>query len=337
MSRQDRVGYGLHSVIDTPPATVLYSPPVNEVDGDMDRATMEDNETTGTRASGRDEYGGRIYKKGIQKSVRPASIGPVLTAFFGPPITTVLQAAAVGPPATPAVYQHVWDFLGTPQFFALWTANRDVSPVIVDKFVGGLGNELELRAEVNNYLKAQAGMFFRDLIQNAAEPAFTQDAGRKFPFSAISAQLAVAGGALSAIQLRDWRFSFNQNLEDDQFALGTDLVDSIPLGPEAGGTARFRPMRDISGWYRRALANTPEDVRLVLTALGPVITGTHNYKVVVDLPTLQTVTAPKPLNGNETLRDVEVTAKVVFDDVSASMGALTLVNTEDGTKYAAAA
>ncbi len=264
MSRQDRVGYGLSATIDGNPATVLYSPPVNEVTGGMERETMEDEETTGTRAPVLEEYGGRLYKKTISKSVRPVSVGPLLTALYGPPVTT--QPAVT---TSPNVYQHVWDFLGAPQFLALWTVNRDVSPVIVDKYIGGLGNSLELTVETNNYLKSEAEVFFRDLIQNAVEPAFTQDAGRKFPFTQITAQISVAGGALATIPLKEWGFKFDHDLADDEFVLGSNLVDGIPFGPEASGEATFRPRRDIDQWYRRALADTPELCRY----LDPVVVG----------------------------------------------------------------
>lgn len=391
MSRAGKIGIGLHSAIDVGASTVTYSPPVNDEDIDIDRDTIDDDETLGDRAPGEVAYGGRIFKGGVNLSVRPVSFGALVTSFMGPPTSTNLigahalstafapasiiadggrlyeatqatsgttastKPAGFGTTTTGAtitdgsvtwtdrgastgvtLYRHVWDpMLANPQFMTLWARDPDPGTVLLRKFVGGLGNEMELRAETNNFMKARAAWFFRQLIQNSADPAMTSDAGKRFPFGTITAQLSVAGGALGAVQLRDWRFNFNNNLEDDQFVLGSYDVDSIPIG-DMGAEARFRPTRNIPDWFARAMADVPENVRLLLTALGPAIVGTVTNRVEVDLPKLQTLTAPVPIEAGSTRRDVEVTARAVKDPTTNTPCKATIVNTEDGTKYRAA-
>ncbi|MCL6437216.1 MAG: hypothetical protein K6T51_01285 [Rubrobacteraceae bacterium] len=329
MSRADQIWIAKQSDLRTAASTAAYSPPVNSVSKDLSRDTLDDAETLGTRAPSPIAYGGRIYKPQIEASLRPASIGLIFSSFFGPPATTQPDSSAA-----PTVYQHVWNLaaLNDPTPISLWTKNADTSPAIRDQYVGGLGNQLELTVEANNFWKYTAGYFFRDLIADPTEPTQAKDTSKKFPFTHVTVEFGQSSGTYSALPAGNFSFTYNNNLSDNDFILGSDLVDSIALGnlePELKFTARS----DIPGHYRRALANEPESMKLRVTATGPTIEDTYAYSLSIEFHSLQSTEAPVSINGSETLKDVEVTAIPVLDESTNSFITVTLTNTEDGTEY----
>lgn len=339
MSKRDSFGMAAQADFDTAAAAVAYSPPVNEVEADFDREDMEDEETLGGRAPVAMEYGGRIYKPQASGSIRPNSIGLILAAYFGPPVSTQPDATAA-----PNVWQHVFDPMAAgvlPLPVSAWLLYGDIThgdgSAVIDKFEQGIGNSLELSVEANNYYKFQAEYFFRKLITNAADPSMNRDAGRKFPFTKVGVEFAPIGGVYEATPARNYTLAYSNELVDDQFVLGSDLVDSIPLGPTIEPELTFTPTRDIAAHNRRALANEPESMKMRVNATGPQIAEGFNYGIATELHKLQTMTAPLKLDGSETLREVEVTAKPVLDEDSNKFITVTLTNTENGDKYRAAA
>ncbi|WP_273843931.1 phage tail tube protein [Rubrobacter calidifluminis] len=329
MSRADQIWIAKQSDLRSAATTAAYSPPVNSVSKEFDRETLNDAETLGTRAPGPIEYGGRIYKPQIEASLRPASVGLIFSSFFGPPTSTQPDASGA-----PTVYQHVWDLaqLQNPTPITLWTKNADTSPVIRDQYVGGLGNELELSVEANAFWKYTAGYFFRDLVADPTEPTQAKDTSKKFPFTHVTVEFGPAGGSYSSLPASNFTLTYNNNLSDDDFILGSELVDSIALGdiePELKFTARS----DIPGHYRRALADEPQSMQLRITATGPTIESTYAYSLQIELHSLQTVEAPVSIDGSETLKDIEVTAHPALDETTGRFITITLTNTEDGTEY----
>lgn len=338
MSKRDSFGISAQADWETAATTVAYSPPVNEVETDFDREEMEDEETLGGRAPVAVEYGGKIFKPQTSGSIRPASIGLVLASFLGPPVSTQPEATNA-----PNVWEHVFDPMAAgvlPLAISAWLRYGDIThsdgSAVIDKFEQGIGNSLELAVEANNYYKFQAEYFFRRLITDAADPSMTRDAGRKFPFTKVGVEFAPIAGAYEVTPARNFQLSYSNELEDDQFVLGSDLVDSIPLGPTIEPELQFTPTRDIAAHNRRALASEPESMKMRVTATGPEIAVGFNYGFTVELHRLQTMTAPIKLDGSETLRDVEVTAKPVLDEDTNKFITVTLTNTEDGSKYRAA-
>lgn len=332
MSRADQLGMAPQVDLDTTASAVAFSPPVTAEDIEIDREDLEIDETLGTRAPAAQEYGGRIFNGNVEGAIRPKSSGIVFTSFWGDPVSD--QPASV---TDPTVYQHVWDpIVNDPRPITIWTVNNDPKPdPIIDKYVGALGSELTLTCEANDYYLFEAEYLAKSIVGlTPPAPSMTRDTTGKWPFHQVTAQLAVGSGSYSTIKLREFEMSYDNNLEDDQFVLGSQDVDSIPIG-NIECEVSFTPTQDIEAHYRRSLADSPTDVRLKLTALGPIISNAYRYKLELEFHRLQTVEAPVEIDGEDPLRDVEVTANAVLNESTDKLITATLVNTYAGTDYTA--
>lgn len=282
--------------------------------------------------------GARLYEATTAGTTAGAAPGSLGTTTAGQTVTDGTAVwTDVGPSAGAAVYKHVWDPTAAgkrPMPATLWTVNDDVVPAIVDKFVGAVGNELSLEVEANGYLVFTAGLLAAVLDQTASAPSATRDTTKKWAFHQLSAQISVAGAALEPIKLTAFSMSYNNNLVDDLFVLGSTEVEDLPPGnieSEVGMTSAS----DIPDHYRRALKDTPEDVRLVLKASGARIlaAGTHAYSIEIDLKRLQYTEAPVEIDASETLRGVEITAVPVFDETTSGLVTVTVENNQTGAAY----
>lgn len=336
MSRADALGFAPQPNLETAAATVVFSPPVTSEDISIDREDLEIDETLGTRAPGPQEYGGRIFGGTIEGALRPRSGGLILSGFWGNPTSTQPDVAGA-----PTVFEHVWDpIVNLPIFTSIWTKNADVTPAIIDKYVGAVGNELGLSVEANDYMLFEAEYLARLLDITAPDPPMSRDTSGKWPFHKVTAEIGYGAGVYQSVALREFGMSYNNNLEDDQFILGSVNVDSIPLG-DIEFEVTIRPTRDIEAHYRRSLADTPEDVKIKLVAEGPVIITvgavSYRHRFELEIHRLQTVEAPVDIDGGETLRDVEVTLRGVLDDATNKLLTAKLTNDYSGVGYRAPA
>lgn len=337
MARSDRVGWGPQMDEDTATAVLAFSAPVNSFEKDVDQEELNYVETTGNRAPSDQEEGGRTYPLTMQGAARPRSFGSILSHFFGQPDSSQPDAVA-----SPTVWEHSTDPLGAvvrPVPTSFW-AKTDTSrirgevPYMLDKFAGAIGNSLQINAAVNGYLVYNAGYAARTWIPDPPLPAFTQEAVRRWPFHEIYVEMAVGNDVLARIATKEWGFSFSNNLVMDEYILGQLDVDSLPLG-DITGQVTFRPTRNIIGHARRALAVTPEDFKLKLVAESKVLIPgtTRPYKFELALERVQSMSAPVNIGAGDTLRDVEVSARYVFNEATGKLLTTKLQNDYDGADY----
>lgn len=342
MSKKDFIVAALQPAgnINTEATVGVHSPPVSTSSPEMSRETLDIDETLGNRFPGASEYGGRIFEGDTAGAARPNSFPFFLSMIFGEPVTTIVQPASAGPPATPAVYKHVWKPASAgarPLPASLWVARNDPAVAIVDKYVGAKGANLNLSVEANGYLLFTVGMAIKKIIENVAAPSVARDTTRKWSFTKVALQMAVGPTRnvdtnLTSLAATSFGFSYGNGLTTDLYQIGSNEVVDIPEGnvePEVTFTAA----KDIHLHYRRALLDTPEDVRLKLVATGPIITGTHAFQLSLDLKRLEYVAAPAPLDASDTLRSVPVTARPIMDDTFGDMLELSIINDQDGTTY----
>lgn len=244
------------------------------------------------------------------------------------------------------LYKHTFNPVGVgkaPHPATVWTINADPATDIVDKFIGVKGNQLEMNIEANDYLQCTAGVLAYDLVGGGAAPSASRDASKKWAFHQVGAKMSIAGGGLASIPLLSFGNTFNNNLVDDQYVLGSKLVDSIPEGNIETETT-FVPGSDLEDHYRRALLDSPQDVRLLLQAAGvPYIPSSAPVaaqaaaasRLEIDLKRLQYTEAPVDIDAGETLRSVEVTAMPVLDESTGGLQEISVYNTDAGTNYTA--
>lgn len=265
---------------------------------------------------------------GTTEPAWPTALGATVTS-------NAVAPAAVYTNRGPVVRQHEWDPLTSdPVFGTVVTKANDPTPAIINRFIGALGNELTLSVEANNYLMANPQMVARqiELDPNPA-PSMTREALPKWPFTDVQVLLGIAGAAPTVIKCKEWSLEYNNNLVTDEFILGSALVDSIPLG-DIDMNASFRPTRDISAHNRRAMADTPELISLIMRCTGRLIGATtHRYTLDIEIGALETIEAEVALNGGETLRDVEVNCRCILNETTGKLLVPKLKNAYSGVGY----
>lgn len=330
MSRRDEFGFALQEDIETPATTMTFSPPVTSGGFNPDREELDIDETMGTRAPAPQEYGGYIFDGPVEGALRPNSIGGLLSLFWGVPDSTQPDV-----PTAPTIYEHEWDpLIADPAFGTVLTKANDPNPPVIRQFIGAIGNELTLSVEANNYLLFESNMVAREIVLDPTPvPVLTRETLPKWVFTDVSVLLGVNPAAPSLIKCKEWNIEYSNNLVTDEFILGSPLVDSIPLG-DIDLTCMFRPTRDIEAHNRRALQTTPELINITLRAVGRLIGATtHRYTFEVQLGALEYVDAEVPLDGGDTLRDVEVNCRCITNDTTGKLLVATLKNAYDGTGY----
>jgi hypothetical protein len=330
VSRYDRVGIAPQAAIETPASSIAFSPPLEAESGGLNRSTLDINEMLGSRAPTTSEYGLRSIATTLSGAPRPVSFGLLLSSFLGAPAT-----AGTGP------YTHAYDPLAVdyPVPLTIWGVNKDrmrdsagavLAPIVV-KWIGAVGNQMTVSCEVDNYLRFEGSYVALDHGgDSVAEPSMTSDTGKKWVFSQVGVQIAVADGSLATTYASSFSWVYNNNLIDDQGRLGSNMLDDIPLGNEIESTLTVNFRRDIPDHFWRAFKDTPEKVRLGLVATGA---GGNNFSL--GFPYLETVSAPVTRSGGDTLRGVEVTFNVVADPATGKMVTPVLTNTNAGALYAA--
>lgn len=334
MSRRDEFGFSLQEDLETAADVITFSPPVMSGGLSPDREEMDIEETMGTRAPGPQEYGGFIFDGDVEAAARPNHLGGIFSMFWGEPVTDQPEVATA-----PTIFEHEWDpLIADPVFGTVVTKANDPDPIIVNKFIGALGNELTLNVSANEYLTYTANMVARQIVLDPTPvPSMTREALPKWTFTDVNVLLGVEGATPEVIKCKEWELEFNNNLVTDEFILGTPLVDSIPLG-DIEMNAMFRPTRGISGHNRRWLATNPELIQLILQVSGRIIGATtHRYTLNIEIGALETVEADVPLDGSEVLRDVEVNCRCIINEDTGKLLVAKLKNAYDGVGYLAPA
>lgn len=344
MSRKDRFGFSPVFDDGDQATTVAYSPPMVSEEGAMNRARLEIEEMVGHRGATQSEYGIRSFSVPVNGALRPKSGGLWLAHHLGPPVSAQPDSSGAA-----TVWRHTYDPLAHdyPVRCTMWGVNKDrmldvddsVQDPICIQYKGAVGNTLQLACELNNYLLMESVSIALDADPDAAEPAMTQDLSGKWPFNQLTAQIKIASGSYVLVPLRSFQFNNDNNLVDDEGSLGSLSLDDIPID-NLDTTLQIVARRDIPGHFKRAMKDSPEQVGIKIIAAGPIITtvaGTpptvYRHQLEIELPYLETVSAPVGRSGSDSLRNVTVTFNATTDPVSGKQFTMVLQNTETGALY----
>ena len=338
MSRADRVGIAAQTDIDTIASAPSYGIPVEAESINLNRDTIDINETLGSRGPTTSEYGVRFLEGSMSGAVRPVSFPLLLAAYMGEPVSAEVITG---------VHTHTFDPLAItyPVPLTVYGVNKDPSKVdagtletaLVNKFIGAVGNQMTLSAEVNNYVRFEGTMASKSAdVDDTSEPSITQDTSRKWVFNQVKVEMDVAPiASYLETYAGSFSFVFNNNLITDLGRLGSNTLTDIPLGPEIESTLTVAFQRNMFAHYRSAFEDSPTQVALKITAEGATITGAHKFTFSLEFPYLETVGAPIERSGSDTLREVEVTFNVVTDPTTSKMVTPIIKNATDGALYTA--
>ncbi len=327
MSRVDSVGLAKQTGageggLGTKNVTPSFYVPVESADTGTNTEEMTREETLGHQFPTDPDRGVQFFEPSLSGACRSASLPRLLSMFLGDPLTTTPDATGA-----PSARNHNFNPVArpTPRAHSLLLNRTDPSPAITDLLWDAIGNSLTLQVSTNDWMAFEASLVAAQVDESLTEPSVTADLTRRFAFYETKAYLTIGGGAEAEIAVADVSLTYNLNVDTDQAVLGSRRLYKVQAG-NADCEVSFTAKQDIGLFYRRALALTPQNVKLRVEALGPIIGGAIAQKVVITLPRLFEIEAPVDIAAGETLKDVGVTARAAYDATTSKFVEVDVVN-----------
>lgn len=321
MSRLDTVSLAKQAAMGTKQTVMEYTMPVESCEPRLQRTEMTVEETDGTKFPTDLEYGTRFWEVPFQGKARVSSLPRILSAYFGAPTTVA------APGGTGTAKKHQFDPVGkTLVPHSIDVARRDPNPVINDLYWDAIGNDLTFSIAPNDWIAYEASMIARDNDQAQAAPTVTTDMSRRLAFHSVQAFISVNGAGEVALPLGSFSMAYSNNVDTDQAQLGSRSLFKVQEGNVTCETT-FVVRSTLLTHYRRAIQDAdPDNVKIRLLATGPIIEGTAAYSIEAILYRLQYLDAPAPVNADDTLDEVTVTARAAQDFTANKFVDLNVIN-----------
>lgn len=327
MSRVDSVGLGKQTGageggLGTANPTPSYFIPVESADTGTNIEEMTREETLGHSFPTDPDRGVQFFEPSLSGACRSASLPRLLSLFLGDPLTTTPDATGA-----PSAHNHNFNPVARPipRAHSILLNRTDPNPAITDLLWDAIGNSLTLSLTPNDWMAFEAGLVAAKIDDTLSEPSVTADLTRRFAFYETKAYLTIGAGVEAEIAVSDVSLTYNLNVDTDQAVLGSRQLYKLQAG-NVDCEVSFTPKSDLKLYYRRALALEPQNVKLRIEALGPVIGGAIRHKVTIAIPRLFEIEAPADIAAGETLTDVEVTARAAYDSATSKFVEVDVVN-----------
>lgn len=308
--------------------TMGYWVPVESAERGLNQETMEAEETIGHPFALDIAHGVRYFNPTATGKVREAALPLLLASFLGAPATSTPDGTLA-----PTARKHVHDPVARPTPLALSLAllNRmdaygvgddDLYTILWD----AIGSELTLSASVNDWLSFEAAWVAKFYDDVTSLPSPTPDASRRFPFHEIKVYASVNGGSEAELHCSDWSLNFNLNVPTDDAVLGSrDLFRVAPGNRD--GELTFTAKEKVDVYFKRVIAADPDNLKIRMVALGPVIGGAVAHKVEVIAYRSQLTDGTVDVSAGDQLTGAEFTAHVAYDSTLSKFVDVEVTNT----------
>lgn len=326
--RKDSLGLAVQTALGTKQTVMGQFPPVESVEIKDLGASIESDETTGTRAPARIEKGVKLWELTAKGSLRPASGPRILSGFMGTPVIT--QPDNIG---APTAYSFLFNPVaaagaGDPLPHSLQVARVDPNPGITDLFWDCMGDGLKLAAQPNGFLNFEAAYLALDRDADLANPSPTFDTSTRWTFDKAHVFTSVNGGAETELPVAAWGLDFSNALARDAEILGQrklQTLDAGDLAAELSFTAKDKTQ--LRAWYDRAYNDDPDAVKIRMTATGAVIGGAVAFKVEVIAFLAEVLEAPAGIDAGNRLTAVPIKARAALDSATSKFVTVEIVKT----------
>jgi hypothetical protein len=250
----------------------------------------------------------------------PNGLGHLLRAAVGAPVTTQPDASG-----SPTVYQHVFTPIQTN--FSSASAlppysleiDRNFSQAF--QYAGCLVNDLTVSFGTDTkIMQATAAIIAKKLSMITATSPTLETTS---PFLWNQAAISINSGANTDVQTLD--FGVNNSLEGRATIDGTKEVSRILRNGKRSFPVNFTfDLQDLTE-FNRFRNQTEISASIVLT--GALISGSQNFKLLIEIPKLRYTAFPINVGGAETIT-AQVTGQAKYDATSAYAMRVTLTNTK---------
>lgn len=264
--------------------------------------------------------GARTVAGDVVVEAYPNALGYLLRAAFGAPVTTQPDAAG-----NPTVYQHVFTPVQT-NFSNVCTLppytleiHRDLENAF--QYAGCAVNDLSFNFGTDTkIMQATAAIIAKKL---ALITKTTPSLETTNPFLWHQATVTINAVANSDVQTLD--FGVNNSLEGRATLDGTKDISRIWRSGKRSFPVNFTfDLKDLTEFNRfRSQAEVVAKIELI----GSLISGTHNYKLTIDIPKLRYTAFPINVGGAEVIT-AQVNGAAKYDATAAHAMKVTLINTK---------
>lgn len=320
MSRVDSVGMAKQAAFGTKQTTMEYFVPVESADPNLNRETMEVEETVGHRFPTDIDYGTEFWEASMSGKARLSSLPRMLSGFMGAPTTSATAEATAkqhlfNPVAASSIVPH-----------SILFNRSDPSTAITDLLWDAYGNSLSLGVAVNEFLNFEATYVGKSNDDARPEPTVTLDTSPRVNFDEVTAFISVNGAAEVAAPLSSFSLNYSNNFETDNFVLGARTLYALNEG-NASADVSFTVKDTLSTHYRRALLADPANVKIRLLGTGALIGTGISYVFEVTVYRCHYLTAPAAISAAERLTGIEVSARAAYDTTASKFVDVRVINT----------
>jgi hypothetical protein len=256
----------------------------------------------------------------VSFEVYPNILGHLLRSALGAPVTT--QPDALN---NPTVYQHVFtpvqsnfsNVCTLPPY--TFEVHRDLEQAF--QYAGGVVNELMLSFGSDNKIMQGSASIIAKALSLIAKttPSFETTN----PFLWDQATITIGGSINTDIQTAE--VGVQNSLEGRATLNGTKQISRIwRTGKRAFPVNLTFDLKDMTEFNR---FRSQSEVAAKIELVGPVISGSHNIKLVIDIPKLRYTAFPINVGGSETIT-AQVNGVAKYDPASTSAMKFTLINTK---------
>lgn len=247
------------------------------------RAVVEKTQLRETLGAGVRGQGSVITQKraegDLEFNLRVNSIGWMLKSLLGG------SASVSKGGANAAVYDHTLTIqTGNPQYPTLTLALAQLGQQDYE-YAGAVVNSLEIRTPVDDLVNATAGFIARGETAHADyTPAFSS-ADHYFRQQDVTIKLATTAAGLdgaSALSVKDFSLSINNNARPDMNIGSLSPADVIALLLEIGGSITFDRMGET--YHDIFTAGDYRAMRIEMTRSDVTLGASANPKIQIDLP-----------------------------------------------------
>lgn len=264
--------------------------------------------------------GSRSVSGDLTFDVYPNMVGHLLRSAFGAPVTTQPDAAG-----NPTVYQHVFtpvqanfsNVCALPPY--TFEVHRDLEQAF--QYAGTVVNDLTFNFGTDSKIMQGTASVIAKKLSLIAKTTPTFETTN--PFLWNQATITINGAANNDIETL--QFGINNSLEGRATMDGTKDISRILRNGKRTFPISFTfVLKDLAEFNRFRSQN---EVTAKIELVGATISGTHNFKLTIDIPKLRYTAFPINVGGAETLTaQVEGVAK--YDAAQAHAMKVTLVNTK---------
>lgn len=320
MSRLDVAGLAKQTAWGTKKTTMDYFMPVESVDINLNREELTKEETTGTKFPTDLEYGSRFWGVTASGAARLASLPRVLAPFLGP-------STPVTPGGGTASKKHQFNPVGkTLDPHSMLVNRTDPNPAITELFYDGIGDQLTVSIEANDYINYEGAYIFKEVDRTQPEPSATLDLSERYAFHKVQAFISINGAAEVAINLARFELTYNNNVDTDQAVLGSRSLFKVQEG-NVDADISFTTKDTLQTHFLRAVLDTnPDNVKIRLLATGAIIEAAITSAVEIIVYRTQYTEAPAGIDAGDTLDEIEISARAAYDATSSKFVDVNVTN-----------